>query len=674
MKFTKEASLDDYEILTDSGFQPITRLYETIPMECLTITLDDGSTLTGADKHIVVGPLGQTYLEDLEVGDELYTQDGTARVTSIAKAESQTCYDVEVASKDHLYYTGNILSHNTTSTAQSYILHYALTHPYINIGILANKGRTAEEILTRIKLSYEMLPWFLQVGVSKYNVTSVKFGNGTEIFAAATSNSSIRGKSCVTGDTYIEVIVDGQHYQGSIAGFIAEYGLQPANAKILSQGRFRSFDGFISQGIPEALLQVNIDGNTIKATPEHRFLVNNKWVEAHTLPHTPIEPEEVFDAINVEGTHSYTTNGVESHNCRLLYMDEFAHIDNDVEFYTSTYPVISAGKKTKIIITSTPNGLNMFYKLWQDAEAGKNSYKTLSYDYTVVPAYNEPGWKEATVADIGPRQFAQEYQCSFLGSSNTLISGDKLTKFVIKEPLENKDRHLSVYEQPQADHQYCACVDTAEGTGNDYSAISVIDVTTTPYRQVAVYCNSRIQPAAFARVVYEVAKRYNEAYLMVENNSIGKIVADSLWHDFEYENLYRSQSQAGEQEIGFIGLLPGIRTTKKTKSIGCSTLKSLIESDTLIIEDAGTISELSSFEAKGSSYQAAKGKHDDVTMTLVLFAYLTTQPMFEDLFDVNVRNKLREAQDEFDAQSAFAFFDDGTTIYAAGTEYDEEML
>lgn len=555
MKFTKEVSLDDYEILTDSGFQPIARLYETIPMECLTIMLDDGSTLTGADKHIVVGPLGQTYLEDLEVGDELYMQDGTACVAAIVGAATQTCYDVEVASDDHLYYTGNILSHNTTSTAQSYILHYALTHPYINIGILANKGRTAEEILTRIKLSYEMLPWFLQVGVSKYNVTSVKFGNGTEIFAAATSNSSIRGKSC-----------------------------------------------------------------------------------------------------------------------RLLYMDEFAHIDNDVEFYTSTYPVISAGKKTKIIITSTPNGLNMFYKLWQDAEAGKNSYKTLSYDYTVVPAYNEPGWKEATVADIGPRQFAQEYQCSFLGSSNTLISGDKLTKFVIKEPLENKDRHLSVYEQPQPDHQYCACVDTAEGTGNDYSAISVIDVTTTPYRQVAVYCNSRIQPAAFARVVYEVAKRYNEAYLMVENNSIGKIVADSLWHDFEYENLYRSQSQAGEQEIGFIGLLPGIRTTKKTKSIGCSTLKSLIESDTLIIEDAGTISELSSFEAKGSSYQAAKGKHDDVTMTLVLFAYLTTQPMFEDLFDVNVRNKLREAQDEFDAQSAFAFFDDGTTIHAAGTEYDEEML
>lgn len=217
MKFTKEASLDDYEILTDSGFQPIARLYETIPMECLTITLDDGSTLTGADKHIVVGPLGQTYLEDLEVGDELYTQDGTARVVAIAKAESQTCYDIEVASKDHLYYTGNILSHNTTSTAQSYILHYALTHPYINIGILANKGRTAEEILTRIKLSYEMLPWFLQVGVSKYNVTSVKFGNGTEIFAAATSNSSIRGKSCVTSDTKVTIEINDNIFHGNMS-------------------------------------------------------------------------------------------------------------------------------------------------------------------------------------------------------------------------------------------------------------------------------------------------------------------------------------------------------------------------------------------------------------------------------------------------------------------------
>ena len=433
--------------------------------------------------------------------------------------------------------------------------------------------------------------------------------------------------------------------------------------KILSQGKFRKFDGFINQGTSSTLYDVQIDGRHIHATSDHRFLIDGNWVKAKDIPtKTKIKDDIVYDALNVDETHSYTTNGVESHNCSILYLDEFAHLDNDVEFFTSTYPVISSGKSTQVIMTSTPKGLNLFYKLWTDAIEGRNKFKTLAYDWTVVPGRDE-AWRDETIANTSPQQFAQEFSCEFLGSSNTLIAGWKLQQLAFKTPIESlSDKHWSVYDPPQSGHNYCMTVDVSEGLGQDYSVISIFDVTQMPYKQVAVYRNNLIQPVSLTEVAYKAGTHYNDAYALVENNSIGKIVADSLFFDFEYENLFRTTSKHGETDVGFNGHQPGIKTTAKTKALGCSQLKSLIESNSLIIEDYMAVSELSTFAVKGKSFAAEKNKTDDVVMTMVLFAWFTAQPYFGDMFDIDVRRKLRDSMD-IDSNIGFMFIDDGVTDY-----------
>lgn len=255
------------------------------------------------------------------------------------------------------------------------------------------------------------------------------------------------------------------------------------------------------------------------------------------------------------------------------------------------------------------------------------------------------------------------HNCSFLGSSNTLIAGWKLQQLAFKTPIESlSDKHWSVYETPQPGHNYCMTVDVSEGLGQDYSVISIFDVTQMPYKQVAVYRNNLIQPVSLTEVAYKAGTHYNDAYALVENNSIGKIVADSLFFDFEYENLFRTTSKHGETDVSFNGHQPGIKTTAKTKALGCAQLKSLIESNSLIVEDYMAVSELSTFAVKGKSFAAEKNKTDDVVMTMVLFAWFTAQPYFGDMFDIDVRRKLRDSM-ELDSNIGFMFIDDGVTDY-----------
>ena len=448
--------------------------------------------------------------------------------------------------------------------------------------------------------------------------------------------------------------------------------------KVLSQDNvFREFDGVKVSFNNTRTIHFD-NGSKIECTDDH-ILYNSELAEVkacelkvgdkiYTNSGSAVvvrvehnKSEFVYDLVNVRDTHNYIANGgVLSHQC--LYIDEFAHIDNDVEFYTSTYPVISSGKSTQVIITSTPKGLNLFYKLWSDAIEGRNNFKTLGYDWTVVPGRDEK-WREETIENTSPVQFAQEYECAFQGSSNTLIAGWKLQQLTFKTPIESlSDKHWSVYEPPNDDHSYCMTVDVAEGLGQDYAVVSIFDVTAMPYKLVAVYRNNLIQPVFLTEVVYRAGKRYNNAYTLVENNSIGKIVADSLFFDFEYENLFRTTSKHGETDIGFGGHQPGIRTTAKTKALGCAQLKSLVESDSLIVEDYNAVSELSTFSVKGKSYAAEKGKTDDVVMTLVLFAWFTAQPYFSDMFDIDVRKQLRDSMD-LDSNIGFMFIDDGVTDY-----------
>jgi len=344
----------------------------------------------------------------------------------------------------------------------------------------------------------------------------------------------------------------------------------------------------------------------------------------------------------------------------ILYMDEFAFVQNDVEFYTSTYPTITAGTTTKVIITSTPNGMNQFYKLYHDAESGRGDFVHLRVTWDRHPRRDE-AWKNTQLRNMTQKQFDQEFECQFLGSSDTLISGNKLQKLTYDEPTYEVPPYWVVYDDPVPGGSYVCTVDVSEGIGKDYAIVTVIDVSQKPFLQVAKYRSNVIPPLMLSDVAFKIATTYNNAALLVENNSIGQQVTNSLWFDYEYENLVTTKIKNLETKEADGGRVEiGVRTTVKTKAIGTSMLKTLIESDTLIIRDYETVAELSSFIKKGSKYEAEKNKTDDIVMSLVLFAWFTTQPNFEESVNVNMRNLLRQrldAQDEMNM--VWGFLDDG---------------
>lgn len=357
-------------------------------------------------------------------------------------------------------------------------------------------------------------------------------------------------------------------------------------------------------------------------------------------------------------------SSIRGKSINILYIDEFAHIENDVEFYQSTYPVIMSGKTTKVIITSTPNGLNLFYKIWSESEDGRNDYKSLRVFWHEHPE-RDAQWLVTQERNMPPKQIAQEVHCEFLGSSDTLISGAKLQKMVHKTPIrEENDGAYLIYAEPVEGHSYVGIADTSEGVGLDYSVCTVIDVTQQPYRIAAKYRSNAVPPLLFAKSCYEIFTRYNEAFAIVEsNNSSGAIVCDELWNTYEYENMVTTKTSGGENRVtGGSRSIPGIRTTVRTKGIGCSSLKSLVESDLLVIEDFDMIQELSTFclDATGKTYKASKGKHDDTAMTLVLFGWFANEPYFTEMVDLNIRQILRDRlEDNSDFHMLTVYYDDG---------------
>jgi len=421
-------------------------------------------------------------------------------------------------------------------SACAYLLWFALFNPDKTIAVMANKGATAREMLGRITLMLENLPFFLQPGCKALNKGSIEFSNNSRIVAAATSGSSIRGMS-----------------------------------------------------------------------------VN------------------------------------------LLYLDEFAFVEHAAEFYTSTYPVVSSGKDTKIIVTSTANGVgNVFYNIWQGAEQGVNEFKSFRVDWWDVPGRDED-WKVSTIANTSQLQFDQEFGNTFFGTGDTLINAETLMKLKAKNPIEALEGgNLLVYERTEKNHSYIMTVDVSKGRGQDYSTFTIIDISTSPFRQVAVYRNNVISPILYPNIIYKYAKVYNDAYVVIEANDQGGIVCNGLYHDFEYEHMYLESSVKANKI--------GVEITRKSKRIGCSSFKDLIENDKLEIYDQDTIVEISTFEAKGQSYEATSGNHDDLVMNLVLFGYFVYTEAFQDLSDINLKEMLfdeRMKQIEDDVVP-FGFHDDGS--------------
>lgn len=414
-----------------------------------------------------------------------------------------------------------------TTTSAAYILWYTLFQGDKNVAILANKDKTAREILSRYQLMYENLPLWMQQGVKTWNKGDVELENGSKVFTAATTAAGIRSKS-----------------------------------------------------------------------------VN------------------------------------------LLYIDEAAIIPNNIAdaFFTSVYPVVSAGQTTKILITSTPLGYNHFWKFWNDAENGRNGFKPLFIPYWKIPGRDEK-WADEQRRVLGDIKYNQEVLCKFLGSALTLIRADIIEQMSYNEPVYQKDG-LDIFEMPEKGHNYVVVADTAKGVGGDYSAFVIVDITEVPYKVVGKYRDNQIAPMLYPSVIYRTAVDYNNAFVLIEVNS-SEQVAHILYHEYEYENIMFVQRDSKGQRVsgGFAGAGKtqlGVSTDKKVKRIGCFNFKSLLEEKKLLVFDADIISEISTFIESKGSYSADEGYHDDLVMPLVLFGWLTTNPYFREITDVNLRKAVYE--------------------------------
>lgn len=432
-------------------------------------------------------------------------------------------------------------------SACAYLLWFALFNPEKTVAILANKGATAREMLARITLMLENIPFFLQPGSKALNKGSLEFSNNSRIIAAATSGSSIRGMS-----------------------------------------------------------------------------VN------------------------------------------LLYLDEFAFVERAAEFYTSTYPVVSSGKDTKIIITSTANGIgNQFHKVWEGAVQGINEFTGFRVDWWDVPGRDEE-WKNQTVANTSQLQFDQEFGNTFFGTGDTLINAETLMNFRAKPPIKLLEGgNLKIYEEPEKNHDYVMTVDVSKGRGQDYSTFNILDISVRPFRQVAVYRNNTISPILFPNIIYKYAKVYNESYVVIESNDQGSVVCNGLYHDLEYENMHVESSVKANAL--------GIEITRKTKRLGCSAIKDILEENKLSVVDDQTILEISTFEARGQSYEASDGNHDDLMMNLVMFGYFISTQYFADMTDINLKDmlfkqKMKAIEDDI---VPFGIVDDGTS-YIQQIESEED--
>ena len=363
---------------------------------------------------------------------------------------------------------------------------------------------------------------------------------------------------------------------------------------------------------------------------------------------------------------STSASAVRGMSFNILFLDEFAFVPNHVaeQFFASVYPTITSGKSTKVIIISTPNGMNHFYKTWEDARRGKNGYVTNEVHWSQVPG-RDAKWKEETLRNTSKRQFAQEFECDFLGSADTLISPSKLQSIPFTDPLIS-NAGLDIHERVQEDHEYVITVDVARGIGGDYSAFIVYDITTMPYQIVAKYRNNEIKPVLFPSVIFQVAKQYNYPYILVEVNDIGDSIAATLNYDLEYPNVLMCAMRGRAGQIvgqGFSGTKTqlGVKMSITVKKQGCANLKAIIEDDKLTFKDFEIFQELTTFVQKKQAWEADEGYHDDLVMCMVIFAWLCMQDFFKELTDHDVRRRIYEEQrNQIEQDMApFGFVDDG---------------
>ena len=361
-----------------------------------------------------------------------------------------------------------------------------------------------------------------------------------------------------------------------------------------------------------------------------------------------------------------SSSAIRGGSYNIIFLDEFAFVPTNIAelFFSSVYPTISAGSKTKMIIVSTPYGMNQFYKLWTDAENKRNDYIPIEVHWSEVPGRDE-AWKDQTIRNTSEEQFQQEFECEFLGSVNTLINPAKIKNMAYMNPIKSSGS-VEVFESPIKGNTYVCTVDVARGVDKDYSAFIVFDVTKMPFKVVAIYKNNEVKPFVFPNIIDQVCKGYNHAHILTEVNDIGQQIAEALQFEIEYDNiLMTTQKGRAGQVLGAMysgrGSSLGVRMTKQIKRIGCANIKTLMESDKIAVNSFKIIEEISTFAKRGQSYQAEDGSNDDLMMCCVMFGWISNQPYFKELTNTNARLQMYEDQQNLIEQdmAPFGFVDNG---------------
>ncbi len=669
-KFIEEIDVSDWEVETDAGWADILSSNKTIPYEIHTVVTESGKKLQCADTHILFdSDLNEIFARDC-LNKVIQTIDGPELVTSVSNTHvEENMYDLSVDSDDHRYYTNGFLSHNSTTCAV-FLCHYIIFNDNKTCAILANKAATSREILSRVQSVYEYLPSWLKHGVTEWNKGSFQLENGSRILASATSSSAIRGFSINCTDSNAIIIVKHKQTNEIREITMGEFEktltqekrflniISNENWEVLTPNGWSEFSGLMVS-LDKEFVEVTLKDKTIRCTPEHRLFIDDKWIEAKELSHEIVSFGKAYDLLDVEKKNQYYTSGFISHNCAVL--DEFAFVQQNLadEFFTSVYPTLSSGKDSKLIVVSTPNGMNHFYKMWNEAVDGVNGFDYVSADWRAVPWRNQK-WADDQRNVLGDQKFQQEFETAFIGASNTLITGSKLTSIPVAQPIFNNSI-TAVYAKPDHVRKYCMCVDVSRGTGGDYSAFVVFDVTEIPYKVVFKYRNNSISSMLYPNLIHKIAQEYNNCTVLVESNDVGESVAAAVYFDLEYEEVIFSRAGEIINWGGGANANPGLRTTTKTKRIGCDILKQLIENDKLIINDYDILYELSNFVVKGKSYEADVG-NDDLVMCLVMFAYLTTTSRFSEITDQSVRDRIIEERRALEEQEMMpiGYFNDGS--------------
>lgn len=367
---------------------------------------------------------------------------------------------------------------------------------------------------------------------------------------------------------------------------------------------------------------------------------------------------------------STASSAIRGMSISLLYLDEFAFVPRNIQedFFTSVYPTIISGTKTKIVITSTPNGFDLFYKIWINSVENRNEYANFEVNWDAVPGRDEE-WKQKTISNTSEDQFRQEFEAEFIGSAHTLISPTVLRTLAFINPIHTSyGGNLRIYKEPVKDHHYYCIVDTSRGSGIDASAFVIVDTSAAPYEVVAAYSNNLIDPLLYPEVIYNVVRSFNNASVLIEINDNGQQIADILHFDLEYENVIFTavKGRAGQVIGGGFSktVQKGVRTTKQVKRIGCANIKTMIEKSEILLHDYSIINEFSTFIQKNASYEADAGAHDDLVMCLVLFAWSTNQEFFKEITDTNFRKRLLDNRDQMlsDDVLPFGFIDDGGEV------------